>query len=82
MATGALSPGDYPCEVVVLACSKCERRGRYNKARLVAEYGPDMKLTDLRLRLAADCPRVKNPIGNVGCGAVYPDLVRGVIECS
>jgi hypothetical protein len=42
MATGALSPGDYPCEVVVLACSKCERRGRYNKARLVAEERRDL----------------------------------------
>jgi hypothetical protein len=74
MPSGAVTLADYPGDVIVLACEKCERRGRYSKARLVAEHGPNIKLPDLRHRLAAGCPRVKNPTGNVGCGAIYPDL--------
>jgi len=70
----ALTLVQYPGEFVVLACERCERRGRYVKARLVAEYGPDIGLPTLRHRLARDCPRVKSPTDNVGCGAVYPEL--------
>ena len=35
---------------------------------------PNMKLPNLRHVLAADCPLVRKPVGNVGCGAVYPEL--------
>src|SRR5688572_9801076 len=77
MTSGAVKLADYPGEVIVLACEKCERHGRYSKTRLVAEHGPNMKLPDLRHVLASDCPRVRNPIGNVGCGAIYPELTLG-----
>ena len=70
--------GEYPGDVIVLACEQCDRRGVYRKDRLVAEHGPNMKLPDLRHRLAADCPRVKSPIGNLGCGAVYPEFGSAV----
>ena len=46
MASGALSLGDYPGDVILLACSKCERRGRYRKASLVAAHGPEIGLPD------------------------------------
>ena len=75
MTSGAVTLADYPGDMIVLACVKCERRGVYRKDRLVAEHGPNMKLPDLRHVLASDCPRVRNPIGNVGCGAVCPELV-------
>lgn len=74
MPSGALSLSDYPGDAVVLACSKCDRRGRYHKARLVAEHGPDIGLPDLRARLAADCPLIDMQVGNETCGAVYPEL--------
>jgi hypothetical protein len=33
-------------------CEPCGRRGRYNVARLIEKYGCDIKLPDLRLRIA------------------------------
>jgi hypothetical protein len=54
MASGALSLGDYPGDLVVLTSEKCGLRGRYHKARLVAEHGEHIGLPDLRAPLAAD----------------------------
>ena len=74
MPSGAVSLTDYPGEWVELACSKCARRGRYHKARLVAEHGAEIGLPDLRTLLAADCALIRNRVGNEACGAVYPGL--------
>jgi hypothetical protein len=76
MPSGAVSLADYPGETIELACSKCGRRGRYHKARLVAEHGPEIGLPDLRVLLATNCSLIGNRVGNETCGAVYPDLVR------
>jgi hypothetical protein len=35
--------------ILVILCEACERRGRYNVERLMAQHG-DAKLTDLLLR--------------------------------
>jgi hypothetical protein len=57
------------------ACTKCERRGQYRKATLVERYGADANMVDLRLELAADCPRViaDKPVDR--CGVIYPDRI-------
>lgn len=73
--TGAVPLAAYPAETVDLACSKCNRRGRYAKARLIAQYGAEIGLPDLRMRLAADCPRAQRPIGNDLCGVRYTTLL-------
>ena len=41
-----------------IACRHCDRRGRLRVAKLIAQYGADMRLPELRYILAADCPRV------------------------
>jgi hypothetical protein len=62
-------------EVLRLECPTCGRQGRYRVARLLAEHGPDAKLTDWLHERTADCPR-KDPTGPTrACDAVVPHLV-------
>jgi len=75
MTSGATPLAHYPGDYVEFACSKCERRGRYRKASLVAIHGATIGLSDLRTRIAADCPRMREPLGNDPCGVHYPALV-------
>jgi hypothetical protein len=63
---------DYPDDMVRIECNKCGRSGRLNKARLIAEHGPDISLPELRHVLAA-CPRTGQM--HDPCEAVFPDLV-------
>jgi len=49
---------EYPMDMVRLACTKCERRGQYRKATLIERYGPDKNMVELRLKLAAGCPKI------------------------
>jgi hypothetical protein len=61
--------------VLQIECPKCDRRGRYYVARLVAEFGAACRLTDWLSERTADCPQ-KNQAGVTrACGAVMPDLV-------
>jgi hypothetical protein len=75
MPSGAVSLANFPADHIELACSQCNRRGRYAKARLLVEHGSTIGLPDLRMRLAADCPRAQRPIGNDLCGVRYANLV-------
>jgi hypothetical protein len=47
---------DFLVPTLSIECEPCGRRGRYNVAKLIKKYG-DMKLSELRHVLAADCPR-------------------------
>jgi hypothetical protein len=49
---------EHPSDMVRLACTKCERGGQYRKATLIERYGPDQNMVDLRLILAAGCPKI------------------------
>jgi hypothetical protein len=47
------------------------------KATLIERYGPDKNMVDLRLELAAGCPKIAaGKIMNL-CGVVYPDRIEG-----
>jgi hypothetical protein len=46
---GPLIPTDVCGPIVVILCEPCERRGRYNVERLMAQHG-DAKLNDVLLR--------------------------------
>jgi hypothetical protein len=59
---------DYPHATVEIECDKCGRHGRLRTARLLAEYGPHIKLPDL-LGEIAHCPNWDNM--NEGCRAAY-----------
>jgi hypothetical protein len=59
----------------VPACTKCERRGQYKKATLIERYRADANMVDLRLTLAAGCPKIAaNKIMDL-CGVYYPDRI-------
>ena len=47
---------DLIAPVLTLVCTRCERKGVYGVARLMAKHG-DARLTDLRSFLTADCPK-------------------------
>jgi hypothetical protein len=49
---------DYPFEMIRLACRKCPRKGQYRKSTLIERYGADANMINVRLVMAADCPKV------------------------
>jgi hypothetical protein len=44
---------------LVVACSRCDRRGRYSLAKLIAKYGPDKPGPELLCELSADFHRAR-----------------------
>jgi hypothetical protein len=73
MPTGSINLADFPNDMVRVGCQKCERRGQYRKATLLARYAPMTAMPDLLSLLATGCPRVTK-FGNDRCGAYYRDL--------
>jgi hypothetical protein len=66
---------ERPTDMVRLACTKCERRGQYRKATLIERYGADANMVELRLILAADCPKVAANRMMDLCGVIWRILV-------
>ncbi|MFL5280844.1 MAG: hypothetical protein ACJ8AW_07540 [Rhodopila sp.] len=58
--------------VLVVACTRC---GRLNTSRLLAAYGPDLPMPDLRRIIAADCPRIIAGHVHDVCGVHFPGLI-------
>ena len=54
--SGSLQLRDYPADLVRLSCAKCGRKGHYRKQNLIARYGADIRLPDLREEIA-ECER-------------------------
>jgi hypothetical protein len=61
-------------QTLILACRHCERHGRYNLCRLIARYGAEMGLPELRKILAAACPKVQAAVMYDQRGVHYPQL--------
>ena len=53
MSGGSLQLYEYPADVVRLSCEKCGRAGRYRKQNLIARFGADIRLPDLRWKSAS-----------------------------
>jgi DNA polymerase III epsilon subunit-like protein len=74
---GAYTLADRTEPMLELVCRKCGRFGRYSVARLIAEYGIDKKLPDLR-HGSANCPRTgpnQCPVNNADpCAVEYLTL--------
>ena len=75
MTSGSLTIADHPTDPIEIDCQKCGRHGRYKKATLVEKYGIDVVLPDLIGLLANNCEN-RGRLGNQGCGAFYPALMR------
>jgi hypothetical protein len=58
-----------------VACSRCDRKGRYRLAKLVAEFGPEFQMTNLGAELAS-CPRRGAAVNQKRCDIYYPGLVK------
>jgi hypothetical protein len=77
---GAYTLADCTDPMLELVCAKCGRSGRFNVTRLIAEYGADKKLPDLR-HVLARCPRTRpdqRPVSdNDPCGVEYAKPLGG-----
>ena len=52
MSGGPLQLHEYPTDAVHLSCTKCGRAGQYRKRNLIARYGADIWLPDLRWEIS------------------------------
>jgi hypothetical protein len=83
---GALTFGDLEgkLEVLRVACTKCDRTGRYHVAKLIERYGPDGSLPEWRHEISKDCPKRANDrvaLMDI-CGAHFPDLADSLSRTS
>jgi hypothetical protein len=62
---------EWPYGMVRLTCDLCPRRGQYRKETLIARFGGDVLMPDVR-HLIAECPRKDAP--GAACGVFYADL--------
>jgi len=56
-----------------IECSRCDRKGRYRIAKLVARLGEHFPMTDLGAELA-DCPRRSATAHHEQCDVFFPKL--------
>ena len=71
MAGGSLLLREYRAELVRLSCEKCGRAGQYPKRNLIARYGADIRLPDLRWEIS-QCRR--RGLMHDACMVRYIDL--------
>ena len=57
--TGSIRLCDHPGDIVRLSCDHCGRMGQYRKEKLIAQFGPDKALPDLRHEIAKCEPHQK-----------------------
>lgn len=59
-----------------VACSRCERRGRYRLDTLIARYGAEGSARDMLPDLKADCPRRNSASLMERCDVFFPGLAK------
>jgi hypothetical protein len=59
---------------LAVACTRCDRAGRYNLDALIAEHGPRFGIPALLRLLSADCPKRNSTSAYDLCGVHCPDL--------
>ena len=57
-----------------VACSRCERRGRYRLDNLIARHGADAPMRVIVPELTADCPLRESPALMERCDILFPEL--------
>jgi hypothetical protein len=63
-------------DTLSIACTKCDRAGRYPLATLIKRYAPELSIPDLLRILSAGCPMRESVSPDALCGAYCPDLLR------
>jgi hypothetical protein len=71
MISRAPTLADWPYRMVWLACDHCPRRDQYLKETLIARFGSDVLMPDVR-HFIAECPHEDAP--GRACGVYYADL--------
>ena len=74
--SGSVTLADVAAQasVLVAACSRCDRKGRYPMDALIARYGSALPIPHLLARLSADCPKRRAQTTYDNCGMYFPDL--------
>jgi hypothetical protein len=62
-------------DTLAIACTKCDRAGRYPVATLIKRYVPELSIPDLLRILSAGCPMRESVSPDASCGAYCPELV-------
>jgi hypothetical protein len=75
---GAVTLGELAgrLDQLEVRCRRCQRRGRLRLARLIADHGAGTGLPDLAARLAADCPKAREPTPGETCFVYFPRLLE------
>lgn len=60
--------------VLAVACTRCDRAGRYGMDTLIARHGPDFSIPELLRLLSAGCPKRASVSAYDLCGIHCPDL--------
>ena len=76
MPQGTVSLGDINARfrMLEIRCGKCPRSGRLRVDQLIAKYGNEMGLPELRTILAGDCEHNNTKSNNDRCKVFYPQL--------
>jgi hypothetical protein len=74
--SGSITLGEVAERTAVLAvaCSRCERAGRYNLDTLIARHGEGFGIPELLRLLSDDCPKRKSITVYDLCGVHCPEL--------
>lgn len=75
MKNGAVQLSDVAARAthIELACTRCDRRGRYRLDGLIRQFGPDLGIPDLA-REIAPCPNRDSADLGARCDVYYPGL--------
>jgi len=57
-----------------VACSRCERHGRYRLDNLIARHGADAPVRVVVPELTADCPQRESAALAERCDGLFPEL--------
>jgi hypothetical protein len=76
MADGSISLAQVAAHTtgLTIACSRCDRAGRYRLDTLIANHGPDFGIPALLRSLSADCPKRHSLSAYDLCGIHCPEL--------
>jgi hypothetical protein len=63
-------------ETLDIRCGRCERHGRLNVARLLAEHGPHAPIAQVTRAQVGDCPKRDDAQIQNRCDPYWLDLVQ------